>query len=394
MTESLHPQQAASRGLLRAISEELGRPVPSEWKDAITAVPRHRFLPERIWLSDDSGDLEPCDIRSEPDRWFAAAYANAPVVTQVNDGEEPTDGSDAWPSSSASSPAMVVRMLEALDVRPGQTVLEVGTGTGWNAALLAHRAGPGRVVSIEIDPAVTWRAHSSLNAAGVDVEVACGDGALGWARRQPYDRVVSTCSVSRVPTAWIEQTRPGGTIVTPWESPMLSWGLLTLTVEGGRATGRFSPDASFMLMRGQRIDLRIFRDVVRDNHEPEESTTRLSPWQVSGEDLDARFALGLKLGDVWTAWQHEPDAEGVASRLWVATTDARSWAAVDHDDRQEDRFAVRQYGPRRLWTEIEDAHAWWEKQNRPGPDRFGLRITGEEQLVFLDEPTAVVGRVP
>ncbi|MFJ7276590.1 methyltransferase domain-containing protein [Kitasatospora sp. NPDC098663] len=394
MTENIRQEQAAVRGLLLAVSAELGKPVPQEWKDAIRATPRHRFLPDRIWLDDENGDLRPCDLRDDPDRWFEAAYANAPVVTQVNDGEEPADSAEAWASSSASSPAMVVRMLDDLGVWPGLNVLEIGTGTGWNAALLAHRLGTDRVTSIEVDTDVARQARASLNAAGLAVEAACGDGADGWGPRQPYDRIISTCSVRRVPTAWIEQTAPGSVIVTPWESPMISFGLLRLVVGEQHTYGKFSPHASFMLMRAQRADLRIYRDVVRDHHRPEESTTRLSPWQVCGEDLDVRFALGLKLGDVWTAWHHEPDVEGVATRLWVATTDATSWAAVDHDGRQEDRFTVWQYGPRRLWDEIEEAHRWWEKSDRPGPDRFGLRIVGDEQQVFLDGPTAVISRVP
>ncbi|WP_369183523.1 hypothetical protein [Streptomyces sp. Y1] len=111
-------------------------------------------------------------------------------------------------------------------------------------------------------------------------------------------------------------------------------------------------------MRNQRRDLRIFRDVVRDDHVPDESTTALSPHRITGDSWEARFALGLCLPDVWTAWDADAD------RLWVATTDARSWAAVD---RNRDRFAVHQYGPRRLWDEVEAAYLWWEDQGCPGP---------------------------
>ncbi|MET9400091.1 methyltransferase domain-containing protein [Kitasatospora sp. NPDC002965] len=374
MTDSPHhPEQAAARGLLRAAGEALGGPVPREWQEAITAVPRHRFLPERVWLDDGRGGYEPCDLRTDHDRWFDAACADVPIVTQVNDGAEPPDPTEAWPSSSASAPSIVVRMLRDLDVRPGMHVLEIGTGTGWNAALLAHRLGPGGVTSIEIDPRVARQAQTSLNAAGLTVDVICGDGSLGRHRRLPYDRIISTCSVRRVPWAWIEQTRPGGIVLTPWDNPMLCWGLLRLTVERGRAQGRFAPHSAFMLMRTQRQDLRIFRDVVRDEHVPEERRTVLSPWRVTGDEWEARFALGLRLGTVWTAW----DEDG--ARLWVATTDARSWAAV------EDGTAW-QYGPRRLWDEVEEAHRWWLDNGRPPPGRFGLTVTAERQWAWLDGP--------
>ncbi|MFD8087031.1 methyltransferase domain-containing protein [Kitasatospora sp. NPDC059722] len=380
MTNFVHrPEQAVVRGLLRGVEDELGGAVPPEWREAIKAVPRHRFLPERIWLEDGEGGYAACELRQDPDRWFTAAYSDVPVVTQVNDGAEPDDPDDVWPSSSASAPSIVVRMLRDLEVRPEMSVLEVGTGTGWNAALLAHRLGTGRVSSVEVDHEVARHACASLNAAGLAVDVLCGDGARGWRLRQPFDRVISTCSVRRVPTAWIEQTAPGGIILTPWDNPMLCWGLLKLTVANGRACGRFSPHSAFMLMRGQRRDLRIFRDVVRDDHVPDESRTSLEPDRVAGDDWEARFALGLKLGDVWTAWDH--------TRLWVATTDALSWAAVDP-------FEVWQYGPRRLWHEVEAAYRWWEQHGQPGPDRFGLTVTGPDQWVWLDRPTNPVRALP
>ncbi|MFJ4667319.1 methyltransferase domain-containing protein [Kitasatospora purpeofusca] len=288
------------------------------------------------------------------------------------------DPGTAKPSSSASAPLIVVRMLRDLDVRPGMRVLEIGTGTGWNAALLAHRLGPGSVVPVEIDAEVARQAWASLNAAGLGMEVVHGDGADGWSRRAPYDRIVSTCSVRRVPWEWIEQTESGGIVLTPWDNPMICWGLLKLTVGPDGAEGRFSPHSAFVLMRTQRQDLRIFRDVVRDDHVPEESRTSVDPEHVTGDQWEARFALGLCLGDVWTAWEED------AARLWVATTDARSWAAVDPGGR------VRQYGPRRLWDEVEAAHLCWEEQGRPGPERFGWTVTAEGQWGWLDDPTRPV----
>ncbi|MCG6499654.1 methyltransferase domain-containing protein [Kitasatospora sp. A2-31] len=385
MTNPAHrPEQAATRSLLRAVGEALGGPVPHEWEEAITAVPRHRFLPQRIWLEDGHGGYEPCDLEADHARWFDAAYSDVPIITQVNDGRAPADPDDAWPSSSASAPSIVVRMLRDLDVRSGMKVLEIGTGTGWNAALLAHRLGPGSVASVEIDPEVARQAWASLNAAGLDVDVLCGDGSLGWGHRQPYDRIISTCSVRRVPWPWIDQTRPGGVILTPWDNPMICWGLLRLTVDRDRAQGRFSPHSAFMLIRSQRRDLRIFRDVVRDDHVPDESRTALPPSKITGDHWEARFAVGLRLGDVWTAWEDDEE------RLWVATTDARSWAAVDRDDAGS---TVRQHGPRRLWDEVEAAHRWWEEHGRPGPERFGLTVTRRRQWTWLDHPARAAGAV-
>ncbi|MGA5817661.1 methyltransferase domain-containing protein [Kitasatospora sp. NPDC094028] len=380
-------EQAATSGLLQAVARHLGHEVAPEWRRAAQAVPRHRFLPDRVWLV-QGDDYEPCDRRTEPDRWLAAAYADAPVVTQINDGHEPEDPADAWPSCSASAPSIVFRMLDALDLSPGDRVLEIGTGTGYNAALLAHRLGDANVTTIEVDPDLAALAQAALKALGYTPTVVCGDGRLGWGPEAFYDRVLATCSVQRIPPAWIAQTKPGGVILAPWDNPWVCGGLLELTVdEDGGATGRYAPDSAFMLMRTQRRDLLLFRDVVHDDHQPTESTTTLDPWSVADSGIDTEFALGHRLGDLWYAWHHDPDVPGVATRLWVATQDGGSWAAVDWDGTGDaDRYTVWQHGPRRLWGEVEAAHQWWLDNGRPGPARFGLTVMPDgEHQAWLDD---------
>ncbi|MFE7637428.1 methyltransferase domain-containing protein [Kitasatospora sp. NPDC057518] len=381
-------RQAGTTGLLQAVSRQLGHDVAPEWRKAAEAAPRHRFLPDHIWLGPDGGSLTPCDRGREPDRWLAAAYADEPVVTQINDGQEVKDLSDALPSSSASAPSIVFRMLELLDVEPGMRILEIGTGTGFNAALLSHRLGDANVTTIEIDPVLAELARSNLKATGYAPTVVRGDGGLGWGVQAPYDRVVATCSVRRVPYAWIRQSRPGGVILTPWCDDWSHGGLLRLTVgDDGTASGRYTPDSAFMLMRTQRLDLRLFRDVALDEHVPTESTTALDPWAVADSAFETQFALGHRLGDLWYAWHHGPEVEGVVTRLWVATTDGGSWAAVDWDSRENtERYTVWQHGRRRLWEEVEAAHRWWLDNDRPGPDRFGLTVTPEGHTAWLDDP--------
>ncbi|MFK8911694.1 methyltransferase domain-containing protein [Streptomyces sp. YS-3] len=377
-------EQLAAHGLLGALHDELGAPLAPEWEHAFWAVPRHTFLPETVWLGDD---LTPCTLASTPKTWLRAAYADAPVVTQVNDGDDPGD-EERWPSSSASAPSVVFRTLDLLRLRPGHRVLEIGTGTGWNAGLLAHRLGAEQVTTIEVDTALAVRAARALRMGGLEPTVISGDGAAGHPAGAPYDRIIATCSVREVPRAWLRQTVPGGVILTPWETPWLCYGLLRLIVDGtGTASGWFSPHSAFMLMRGQRSDLRIYRDVVRDEHVPTESVTRLSPWAVTGDDWAARFAIGLRTRDVWHTWHEDPGVEGVTSRLWLATTDATSWAAVDRDGRRDGRFTVWEYGPRRLWTEVEAAYEWWLRAGGPGPDRFGMTVTPDgRHTLWLDSP--------
>ncbi|MBV9010671.1 MAG: methyltransferase domain-containing protein [Pseudonocardiales bacterium] len=199
------------------------RAAVAPWQPSLLAVPRHEFLPDTVWVTnhEDGGSpaYVPLDREQGPDRWLRLAYAaDDGVVTQVDDGcPAGPGGRGSLPSSSASGPVIVAVMLAALDVREGHRVLEVGTGAGYNAALLAHRLGAGQVISIEIDPEIATHARKALSEAGFGaVTVATGEGALGYPPGAPYDRVIVTAACNRVSYAWVQQTRPGGRIVVPW----------------------------------------------------------------------------------------------------------------------------------------------------------------------------------
>jgi protein-L-isoaspartate(D-aspartate) O-methyltransferase len=117
----------------------------------------------------------------------------------------------------ASAPGIVAQMLEQLDVQPGHRVLEIGAGTGYNAALLAHLVGPdGHVTTIDIDGDVVDAARSGLAAAGYgNVHVICGDGEYGYPGHAPYDRIIVTAGAWDVPPAWSDQLTMDGRIVVP-----------------------------------------------------------------------------------------------------------------------------------------------------------------------------------
>jgi protein-L-isoaspartate(D-aspartate) O-methyltransferase len=157
-------------------------------EQAMREVPRHLFLPEFA---------------------LGVAYGERAVVTHKE-----TSGTAL---SSASAPGTVAEMLDQLDVRPGHRILEIGAGTGYNAALLARLAGPaGHVTAIDIIPDVADSAARHLLAAGYgSVDVICGDGMLGHARNAPYDRIIVTAGASDIPPAWTGQAAPGARMVVP-----------------------------------------------------------------------------------------------------------------------------------------------------------------------------------
>ncbi len=108
-------------------------------------------------------------------------------------------------------------MLEQLELGRGQRVLEIGTGTGYNAALLSNLVGPeGHVVSVEIEPDLAERADRTLGEVGTKgVQVVVGDGATGYSPGAPYDRIMVTTGATSLAEAWTNQLLDGGRLVAP-----------------------------------------------------------------------------------------------------------------------------------------------------------------------------------
>ncbi|MGH3936513.1 MAG: methyltransferase domain-containing protein [Pseudonocardiaceae bacterium] len=368
---------------------------PSSWEALLRDVPRAPFIPDTIWVNDDNGPgFVALSRHADPDGWQAAVAANAPVITQVNLGAVQPGQKGRFPSSSCSQPSIVAEMLDALDVRPGQSVLEIGTGTGWNAALLAHRVGAhGRVVTIEVDPHLAEHARRALSSAGYPPLVVTADGLAGYPAGARYDRVISTASIREVvPPAWLDQLRTGGRLVTPWGTDWSNGVMLTLRQgEGGVATGRFSGDLAFMRIRSQRRALYGWEPEASDIERAQISTTA-----CRGSDLDrmlnprkGNFAIGVRLasGCLVIEW----DKHGTLHHnLELDHAATRSWAQLDANLNDPAPFTVRQLGPRKLWDEAEAAYDWWYEQGEPGLDRFGFDIRDERQWVWLDEPGNVV----
>lgn len=173
----------------------------------MAAVPRSLFVPPVVWADLGPGPWERVDREADPAKWAGIAEAEISLVTQFDDGEAEGPGRA---TSSSSMPSMVAAFLHELDVREGCRVLEIGTGTGWTAALLCRLAGrSGHVTTVETDPQLTQQAAAALEAADYAPEVIAGDGAEGYAPGAPYDRVHATCAVRDIPRAWITQVQPG-----------------------------------------------------------------------------------------------------------------------------------------------------------------------------------------
>jgi protein-L-isoaspartate O-methyltransferase len=285
-------------------------------------------------------------------------------------------------------------MLADLDVRAGHKVLEIGTGTRWNAGLLAHRVCAGNVVSVEVDPVVAEAARTALSRAGYgEVSVYTRDGLLGWPPGAPYDRVIATCGLRSGLFAWVGQTRPGGVVVVPWgtyHAYTEATARLVVAEDGQSASGHFTRPVNFMRMRSQRLVRPAHSSYVpaRGTGGADRSTTTVTEAEFLTGSLDVEaFAVGLRVPDC----THVPDRKQAGKRaVWFYGLTDRSWAVVVFRDGR-DTATVYQSGQRRLWDEVETAFRWWQDQGRPGFHRFGLTVTADRQVAWLDEPSNVLG---
>ncbi|NEA56924.1 methyltransferase domain-containing protein [Streptomyces sp. SID13666] len=330
-------------------------------------VPREPFIPRLIVADLGHGDRI-IDRDDNPDLWAEAVAADIPIVTHQD-----IDG----PTSSNSMPYMVAQMFRVLDVKPGHNVLGIGTGTGWDSALLADRVGVENVTTVDVDREVAATARQNLADAGWSgVHVYCADGAAGWLPRAPYDRLLASCSVREIPYQWVQQTH--GLIVTPWGHGLSNGGLLRLESDGVTASGRVVDEASFMWLRAHRPAGWSAPATFT------QSESALDPLAVFGSTA-VLFAIGHRVPGV----EYVTVRDGGAYVSAIHISDGTSIAEVDTAEGASS-FSVRQSGPRHLWDEIETAYAWWTSIGKPEKTDFGLTVMASGQRVWLHSPDNII----
>ncbi|WP_434591213.1 methyltransferase domain-containing protein [Streptomyces sp. A5-4] len=357
--------QEGHASLVRSLDERGLLPPP--WRQVWEKLPRHRFVPREIWRQGP----ERCEPVETYDDWCDLVSSDEPVVIQVDDGKEDGPG---VATSSNSMPSMVAKMLDLLQVEHDDRVLEIGTASGHVAALLAERLGDHNVHSVEIDPFMAAMAAEHLRAIGYAPNLRLGDGEEGWPQKAPFDRLISTCSLRHVPYAFVEQVRPGGTIVAPLYRDFWSGALVQLTVQAdGRARGRFQGGASYMPMRSQRTAAAV---------EVDSSTARSRSAGLDPEELlSLGFALyaGARLPGVW---MRHTRTDGTV-HVWARGQDGSATSTATGEN-------VWQYGPRDLWTEIEVVHREYVAIGSPDAGSFGLTVTPRGQHTWTHRPEAIV----
>lgn len=364
------------RPLAAALADTL-RPMSPRWADVVAAVPRHVFVPR--FHVQRSGAWHAVDEHDPT--WLDQVYRDVPLVTELL----PDANGRPTVVSSSTKPGLMLRMLDALDLRPDHRVLEIGTGTGFNAALLAQRLGDAGVDSVDIGAALVADARDRLDRVGLRPHLAVGDGTAGLPGRGPFDRIVATCSVPAVPAAWREQLVDGGLLLADLKIGLHAGSLVLLRRRGDTLTGRFLPRwAGFMPARV--ADTAAPAAPAPDRGGPARLRTTSvdpDPWAA----LVPWFLAQLGAPPITSLGRSGPQLDttflGAADGSWCEIGPAAGGTRP-----------AREGGPRSLSSALEQAHTRWIDLGRPGWDRLGLTVgRSGKHVLWLDDPPAAIGVV-
>jgi protein-L-isoaspartate(D-aspartate) O-methyltransferase len=345
----------------------------SEWTSAFISIPRHLFTP-RVVAKDGAV------LHAGQREWLEVVYSDAALLTQTAPAG---DDRQELPTSSSSKPAVMAVMLEALDTRIGHRVLEIGTGTGYNTALLCHRLGSHNVCSLDIHPGLVETAREHLTKIGAHPHLTTGDGAAGWAEHAPFDRILATCAITQIPPEWIRQLANGGRIVAPLAAGDAGPLLVLDKTAPDEVTGRIDPYPAWFMPLREQADNPLgpgqstgFTAIGMAHY----GTTTLDPTTLLTNDHDLALFLWLHLPGLRVAGGQQ------SGRVVAHTADALAEAQLAPGE--DGTWEVVQRGPRRLWDTIEHAVTAFRALGSPDRSRFGVTALDDpnSQYIWLDDP--------
>lgn len=330
----------------------------SRWQPPVATTPRHLFVP-RWWERTTAGLWQLCDGPASGEKaWHRGAYRDTSLVTRVGthhaDHAEPGTRAEGRATSSATLPSLVVRMFQHARLDENEDLLDVGTGSGYGAALAARRLSSEQVTSVDVDPYLVQVARARLAQAGVapTVETVDATGELPYEDGR-FDRIVATVAVRTVPADWLRILCTGGRFVTTLAGTSL---IVTgeKTADGG-AVGRVEWDrAGFMHARNGEDYPPGVGELLAKAAEHDGDEVTLGPYPVV--DVANAWDLASMLELTAPGIEHGyREADG--KRIAVMAHPDGSWARAEAPDDQ--RPTVHQGGPRRLWDLLDECRAYW-----------------------------------
>jgi protein-L-isoaspartate(D-aspartate) O-methyltransferase len=360
------PAQSYAQGLVDTLKQHSDLLDPT-LEAAFLAVPRHVFL---------------------PDLPLEKVYSDEAIPIKRD--------SDGTVLSSSSQPSMMALMLRQLRLSPGDNVLEIGTGAGYNAAIMQYIVGDkGSVTSVELDKQIAQAARTHLQHArvGNNVTVVDADGALGYAPRASYDRIIATVAIWDIPPAWIRQLKPGGILVAPiWIESWQVSAAFTVQPDGSLYSGRNLPcgfinlrgiaagpntelrvgSSTLMLFASQanRLDGAAIHSLVSEDHEISHLDKPLT-WGDYWSGLVPYLAINTPpdyFFAVYTVSDNQ-QAYGLEGSGFALISSGSACFVAYHE-----KGAVHTFGSADSFLALQDAVDAWDKEGRPGSSQLRLQL--------------------
>ena len=361
--------QERIRKLLDAYVEDVKAraPIKSEAVErAFRRVERHRLL-ERFFTYDQDREEfdEVCIAPTRPGtEHFRRIYSDSALVTRLSGG---------LPTSSTSQPTLVAQMLELLELAPGQRVLEIGAGTGYNAALIQEIVGEtGKVTTMDIQEDVVAQTRRLLQAAGYGrIEVVAEDGALGHPVNAPYDRIVATVGCPDISFSWADQLAEGGFMLIPLQHGGEGFNpLARVWKERECVLGKFVGFSGFMSIQGELAT--------------EQKLSFADAKQAASGTPLAERPLPKAVSSWSDLEQHERWLKLFALDLFLGIADRRVYWGLGGCGLAErgrgacligkDMDKVEVYGDLLLYEELVELCACWERLGSPGLENWALEF--------------------
>ncbi|WP_274036478.1 methyltransferase domain-containing protein [Streptomyces sp. MMBL 11-1] len=369
---------AAARAAMVARLEDSGALGPGPVREALLALPRQILMPQAYVRRSAPDETPPCwdllDFSRPADRAeLLERLHSGNSVSIQHDGEAilgrvPGPRRGGAMTAMSSTMSLTADLLQQLDLRPGQRVLDVGTGAGVSAAVACFVCGDEGVVTLDIDPHVTEAAREHLSALGYRPATVTGDGTTGWTAAGPYDRVFVSFAVRHVPRALVGQLAPGGRALMSLGTSSPSWP--GLAVVERRQDGRLEAQlraVEFGHRAGAGFDRLFLSAAFREEIATADGWTQRS---LLAPPEDSARGLWLALDHLYPGLVRNFGA----ADLTIGAPECRSWIRVRAVGRC--RFDVTTSGPRDIWAEIQDVAGRWRASGSPDVFRIHFDTDG------------------
>lgn len=336
---------------------------------ALGTVPRHRLVERFYFVPADElmagaafQEYEMDAVSSDPSV-LDLVYSDEALVTRLD--------RDGQPSSSTSQPSLVAIMLHLLDLRDGMRVLEIGAGTGYNAALMAELVGdPALVTTIDIQAEVAADAQRLLSASGYgDIRVLCRDGTEGAPEYSPFDRIVATVGCPDISWRWVNQLAADGVMLVPLQhgGPNSDPLVRLRPSEAGGMEGRVVAWSGFMSLQGDKAAF-LWPELVDDETTPPDDHFDLFPALSDAPRTMDSYRAGKRAWWDFAYFLALEDPRTHFGRV-LALVDPNGDRVVLRGD------GIRLWGGGTLFDDLVAAYQSWESLGSPALTEWRVHLT-------------------